>query len=109
MWVQHVVLRAPTTTSPHAPSQHMNIHRNIMITAGGTEKMRDGVQDCSQRGLLVQVQIKSASFKTGGVPHVIGGGGSHVIRWAYRSSQLILVSPRAALGGVEGSPVLAQS
>lgn len=49
-----------------------------MITAGGTEEMREGVQECSQRGLLVQVQIKSAPLKTGGVGGV-GGGGSHVI------------------------------
>lgn len=92
VWVQCGVLCAPTT-SPHAPSKHMNIHKNIMITAGGDEKMCDGVQDCSQRGLLVQVQVKSPSLKTGGrgVPHVIG--------WSYRSLQLILVSPWAALGG----------
>lgn len=65
VWVQCVLLCA-LTTLPHAPSTHMNIHKNIMITAGGTEKMREGVQECSQRGLLVQVQIKSAPLKTGG-------------------------------------------
>lgn len=34
----------PPTTLSHAPPKHMNIYKNIVIVAGGTEKMRDGVQ-----------------------------------------------------------------
>lgn len=34
----------PPTTLSHAPPKHMNIYKNIVIMAGGTEKMRDGVQ-----------------------------------------------------------------
>lgn len=81
---------APTTLS-HAPPKHMNISKNMVIMAGGTEKMRDGVQG-----------------PAGASPDEMGGGGgvSYAIRWAYRSSQRILVSTRATLEGGGGVYVL---